>query len=154
MAPGESLPDEAKRLVAFIGEWDVTGSMSDGTDQFPVTGRWMFTEAIDGWGVNGIMVTDIEGMGSFEESELIGLDAVTGEVHMFSMNKFTIRDHVGGWEDDHTLVTRYAADDGGTRTVEVITVTFHDLDRMTGSVVEQVDGETVLTTDLRMRKQA
>lgn len=98
------------------------------------------------------MHTEIEGMGSFEERELIGFDAVDENVHMFSMNKFTIRYHIGGWEDDTTLKTSYEHETEGTRTVEVITVRFETQDRMAGMVVEQVDGKTVLTTELEMQK--
>lgn len=152
MGSEEGPPEEAERLSAFIGEWQVEGLMSDGSDHFSVAGQWRFTEAIDGWGINGSMQTDIQGMGSFEECELIGFDAVRGKVHMFSMNRFAIRDHVGGWKDESTLTTEYEDEDDGSRTQEVITVRFNTPDRMSATVVEQVDGQTVLTTDLELQR--
>jgi hypothetical protein len=150
----ESPPEEAKRLKAFIGEWRVSGEMIEGANRFPISGRWSFSEAINGWGVKGKMLTSIEGMGSFEEEELIGLDAVAGLIHLVSMNRITIRDHVGGWNDRGALVTSYESENDGELTTETISVRFPEADRMEGTVIEQVDGVTVLETELQLQKEA
>jgi hypothetical protein len=147
-------PDQAKKLAAFLGEWRVEGVLRAGDDQAAVSGRWRFEKAVDGWGVLGVMDTEIEGMGVFEESELIGFDAVDGKVHMFSMNKFAIRDHVGGWTDENTLVVRYTGEDEGKLVTEDITVEFRPPSRMMGRVVEQADGGILITTDLTMDRHS
>lgn len=130
----------------------VEGSLAVGDDRAAVSGRWRFEEAVNGWGVLGVMDTEIEGMGAFQENELIGFDSVEGKVHLFSMNKFAIRDHIGGWTDQETLVVRYEGDDEGKLVAEEITVEFLKPDHMTGRVIEQSDGVVLITTELSMNR--
>lgn len=147
MTPREvgSLPVDAQKLAVFLGEWKTEGSMIAGKDRSAVSGNWTFVEAVGGFGVRGIMQTEIEGVGAFEEIELIGFDPVDSKVHLFSMNKFTIRDHVGGWKGE-SLVTLYEGGDSGRRVTEEITVEVIAPSRMLGHVTERVDDEIVLTT--------
>lgn len=70
------------------------------------------------------------------------------------MNKFTIRDHRGGWIDDNKLVVRYEGVHDGTQVSEEITIDFIDPDRIIGRVVEQADGVIMITTDLKMKRRA
>ncbi len=121
---GDGIPIEVARLEAFVGDWMVTGTLeSEGTTSI-VSGRWRFERAADGWGVRGRMLTEIESMGAFEEDELIGFDRPDGEVHLFSMNQFAVRDHRGGWSSDDTLRVEFAGLQDGRRITEVITVRF------------------------------
>lgn len=147
-------PDEAKRLAAFVGEWTVVGSLALGMDRAMVSGQWRFEEAAGGWGVFGKMNTEIEGMGAFGENELIGFDEVGGNTHLFSMNRFTIRDHVGGWADEDTLVVQYVGIDEGKQVTEEITIEFVEPGRMVARVIEQAGGEIIITTDLIMERLA
>lgn len=147
-------PGDAERLESFLGSWEVKGRLSSPQSQSAVVGKWHFDRAIDGWGVVGRLTTTIEGMGEFEEAEVIGLDAETGQVHMFSANRFAIRDHVGGWTDSHHLVVEYEDTGGATATKEVISVHFAEPGRMDARVVESADGEVVLTTDLTLVRKA
>jgi hypothetical protein len=146
-------PEEARRLTAFLGQWRVEGTLRNGQSQAAVFGRWRFEPAIDGWGVSGIMDTDIEGMGTFEESELIGFDTVGGQVHMFSANKYAIRDHLGDWTRDDQLTVRYRGIDGDSAVTEEITVDFEGPDRIVARVIEHADGAVVMTTDLTLARQ-
>lgn len=100
------------------------------------------------------MDTQIEGMGAFEENELIGFDSVEGKIHLFSMNKFAIRGHIGQWTDQNTLVVRYTGEDEGKVVTEEITVEFTKPGRMTGRVIERSDGEVLITTDLTMDRES
>lgn len=154
MTVDDSLPEEAKKLSRFVGDWALSGSLSDGTSPATLSGSWKFVEAANGWGVKGTLFTEIEGMGGFEETESIGFDAETGRVHMFSMNRFATRDRVGGWEDERTLVTRYVGDHDGREVIEEITVEFVDDTLMKGHVLESSDGQVVLTTELTLRREA
>jgi hypothetical protein len=85
-------PEEARRLEAFLGEWLVEGTLRSGQSTSAISGLWRFERAIDGWGLVGRMQTDIEGVGSFEEHELIGFGANDQCVHMCSANRYAIRD--------------------------------------------------------------
>lgn len=147
----DAVPEKARQLHAFVGSWDVEGEMVAGEDRQSIGGHWEFEVAADGWGVTGTLSTDIEGMGRIDECELIGFDASTELVHMVSMNRLAIRDHIGEWEED-TLVTRFRSDDRGS-TVEEIRVRFPDPDRMDASVAEYEARQLVLTTQLTLRRR-
>jgi hypothetical protein len=146
-------PADAARLTAFLGEWRVEGTMSAGEFPAVVSGTWRFEPAANGWGVLGFLETEIEGMGAFEERELIGFDAEEGIIHLFSMNKFAIRDHQGGWTDANTLVVRHRGMHAGTDVAEEITIDVVAPGRMVGRVIEHADGSVVVTTDLTMERQ-
>jgi hypothetical protein len=147
-------PEEARRLTAFLGQWRVEGTLRNGESQAAVFGRWRFEPAIDGWGVSGIMDTSIEGMGTFEESELIGFDTVGGQIHMISANKYAIRDHLGDWTRDDQLTVRYQGIDGDSAVTEEITVDFEGPHRIVARVIEHADGAVVMTTDLTLARQS
>ena len=150
----EHPPEAARKLAVFIGQWKVEGTLRDGNAQAVISGVWRFEPAIDGWGVRGILKTDIEGMGAMNESELIGFDAVIGKVHMFSANRYAIRDHVGDWIDDQQLRVRYQETIGDTEITEEITLRFSEPGRISAEVIERADGAVILTTHLTLTKQA
>lgn len=152
-ASEEARPGDAIRLERFLGEWIVTGTLTAEGHPAVVTGRWRFAQAADGWGVRGDLQTEIEGMGAFAESELIGFDAASGQVHLFSMNKFAIRDHVGGWIDETTLEVVYQGVQDGKAIVERIAIDFANPDDARGRVVETADGVVTVTTELVLSKR-
>lgn len=152
MVAEEPIADGARRLSLFVGQWDVSGCLRDGTEALAVTGHWTFNTVGDGWGVSGDLHTSIEGSGSFDERELIGFDAAGGQIHMFSVNRFTIRDHIGAWSDEKTLVTVYENQGDEGLTTEEITVRFPTPTRMTALVIEKLDGRTVATTELDLER--
>lgn len=146
----DSVAAAAGRLSAFVGDWLVDGVMFGDGGRRQISGHWTFDEAADGWGVAGTLTTIIEGIGRLAERELIGYDSETGQIHLFSMNRVAIRDHIGGWEGD-TLVTRFVSDD--KTTVEEIRLRFPTPDRMEASVSEHSNGQLVLTTELSLQME-
>ena len=149
MSSSSELPGDARRLQAFIGTWIVRGALLDDEERYPIAGEWTFQSAADGFGVSGTMTTEIEGSGSLAERELIGYDFDSGLIHMFSMNRLAIRDHIGGWHGE-TLVARYTSSDGTTE--EEFRVRFPEPDRMLASVAEHTNGRLTLTTELTLHR--
>jgi hypothetical protein len=147
-------PVEARRLEAFLGEWNVVGTLTTEEGPAVVSGRWRFESAVNGWGVLGVLHTEIEGVGAFEENELIGFDANEGKIHLFSMNKFAIRDHTGGWLDEVRLRVQWQVAQGSAHVIEAIEIEFATPDRMIGRVIETTDGVVVATTDLKISRRA
>jgi hypothetical protein len=144
-------PPQARKLAAFVGDWTVSGTMIADGKPAAVSGRWHFDAAADGWCARGEMTTAIEGLGSFDEYELIGFDPAEGKIHMVSMNRFAVRDHVGDWVDDERLAVVYrgrtATGDGVT---ERIDISFAEPDEITAEVIETVGDAVAITTELRM----
>ncbi len=149
---GPAKPEPARKLEALLGVWVVAGTMTTGDGPARISGRWQFSPAAGGSGVRTVGQTSIEGLGTFEEEELIGFDPGDGAVHMFSLNKLAVRDHVGAWKDDRTLVVEYRGIQGGKHCRERITIAI-DGDRMEATVVETLDGEVVVTTSLSLARE-
>jgi hypothetical protein len=150
----DTVPSEAARLQAFAGDWVVSGALEAEGSTSGVSGRWHFEPASDGWGVHGRMETTIDGLGTFEEEELIGYDPTDEAVHMFSMNRFAVRDHRGGWVTEEQLEVEFNGRQEGRTVSEIITIRFLGADRMEGRVIERADGELVVKTDLTLSRSA
>lgn len=65
------LPEGAKKLCAFAGNWSVEGILTFGGTPFRVTGTWAFSSAVAGWGILNVGHLNIEGMGAYEEVDLL-----------------------------------------------------------------------------------
>ena len=154
MGTADPPPPEAQRLSRFVGEWAVEGAMASAGDISHIRGCWTDDPVADGWGVRGVLKTEIDGFGEVDEAELIGYDPATASVHLFSMNRFAIRDHVGGWTADHTLTLRFQGVEDGAEVVEDFSIEFVGPDRIQAQVVERRDGQVTITTDLTMGRQA
>lgn len=146
-------PAEIQRLEAFLGEWEVNGFLTAGDETGAIAGLWRFEETVDGWGIKVASETAIEGMGEFTEAELIGFDPAEGKIHMFSLNRFAARDHIGSWAADDTLSVRYAAEIGGALVIEEINIRFVDADHMVARVEEFNDTVPAITTDLTLARK-
>ncbi len=102
------LPDEAKSLGRFIGEWSIEGTLTIEGNPLPMTGEWTFTPVAGGWGLLAVMRSQVEGLGAYEEGDLIGFDKETGKFHIYSItNSAAVHDHVGGWTDENTFEIAY-----------------------------------------------
>lgn len=150
----DTIPIEANRLAALVGDWTVAGTLTADGKPAAVSGHWRYVAVADGWGLRGALATEIEGLGSFEECELIGFDPAEGKVHLTSMNRYAVRDHVGYWVDEtHLSVVYRGKTAAGGAVTEQIDICFDDADEITSDVVETVDGAVAITTELRMIRQ-
>jgi len=148
-ASKSSESEPSQRLNALLGTWSVSGEMKTAGIPAKVSGRWVFARAADGFGLKVDSQTSIEGLGTFEENELIGYDSADMVIHLFSLNKFVVRDHTGDWTDDHTLYVEYKGKLNGKVCKEGITITIID-DKMVAKIVETLDDELTVLTDLTL----
>ncbi|HEX9564696.1 MAG TPA: hypothetical protein VF981_12020 [Gemmatimonadaceae bacterium] len=147
-----TIPEAARKLATLLGTWTVSGSMRTGERSAQVSGCWVFDRVANGHGIRVAGQTAIEGMGSFEEEELIGVDPWDGTLHFFSLNRFAVRDHRGGWTDEHTLYVEYQGDQGGEHCREGITIEISG-DQMNSRILETIDGEPAITTILTLVRE-
>lgn len=147
-------PDDVQRLAAFVGDWHVAGTLAAGEDHGAVTGLWNFAPAIDGWGIRVTSETSIEGMGDFTEAELIGFDPAEGKLHMFGLNRFAARDHVGSWVGDNAMSVRYTSTVDGVEVTEVINIEFVDSGHMAAHIEEFNDDLLVVSTHLTLERRS
>jgi hypothetical protein len=148
------LPDGAKTLERFIGDWTFDGTLTIEGNALPMTGEWSFTGVAGGWGVRGAMTSEVEGLGSYEEDDLVGFDQETGKVHIYSVtNSAAVHDHVGEWSDENTLQAEYDGLQGGKPYHEAIRVRFTASDVIEMESQDYVEGELASAIVVTLRKR-
>ena len=102
------LPEEAKRLKVFIGDWNAEGTLTFMGNSYKVKGYVRFSSAAAGWGVLAIGKMEIENLGSYEEVDILGFDRAEKKFHFFSVtNTAAAFDHIGSWLDDNSIGFHY-----------------------------------------------
>jgi hypothetical protein len=147
-------PEETSRFARFAGEWALEGTLTLEGTPLPMTGSWTFTIVAGGWGVRGVMRSQVEGLGTYEEDDLVGFDQETGQFHVYSItNSAAVHDHVGGWTDPHTFEIAYEGRQGGKPYREMARVKFSNDATLEMESTDYVDGQlaSVLAVTLRKR---
>lgn len=118
-----------------------------------LTGKLRCEKAAGGWGLKDKFTMDIEGMGTYDEDDLIGFDPGEGKVHLFSLtNTGATHDHKGDWTDKDTLYLEYNGLQDGKPYREEITIRFAGPNRFSIHEVDKVDGQITMTMDVTLRK--
>jgi hypothetical protein len=147
------LPEEAKRLALFIGDWSVKGNLTLGGNSFNVQGNWKFTSAAAGWGVVNVGKLSIEGLGSYEEVDIIGFDPGEKLYHIFAVtNTAATHDHRGKWGEDNTLCVVYEGLQEGKKYREEIEIKILGSNEFAVNEKDILDGKVISTMNVFMRK--
>ena len=103
-----SLPVEAKKLGFLVGQWNIEGYLTFEGKRLRAKGVWMLSWAAAKWGILNVGEIEIEGMGVYEEVDLIGFDAGEKLYHLIPVtNSAATHDHKGNWLDEKTLRFSY-----------------------------------------------
>lgn len=136
------VPEGAKRLGWFVGEWTLGGTLQMGGDTFPISGDWSMTAAAGGWGVRSHLQGQIEGFGAMYEDDLLGFDQESGLIHLYSLtNTGNVHDHVGPWREDGDFDLVCEGTQQGQAYHEAIEFRCDGDRRFTVRSVERVGGE-------------
>ncbi len=147
------IPEEAKDLGVFLGDWNVEGTMTSEGNPLKVAGKWRFDRAAAGWGLKATLKMEIEGFGLYEEDDLIGFDSSDGMVHLFTLtNTAAVHDHKGNWKNPRTLFLEYTGTQGGKKLTEEIGVKFSGLGQFSIKEIDKLDGQVISTMDIILRK--
>lgn len=147
------IPEGAKRLGRFLGDWTAQGSLAMEGNSLPVRGSWRFVPAAAGWGIRSKFEADIKGMGHMDEDDLAGFDAETGLSHIYSLtNTGNVHDHVGRWTGADSVEFVCETTQGGKPYREVIVCTFHGDRELVVSSTEYVGGEQISAFEATLRK--
>jgi hypothetical protein len=135
------LPDEARHLDRFLGTWRVQGVLTVDGNDLPMTGAWRFTPAAAGWGIASELVAHVEGLGSYEEHDLVGFDIETGLYHIYSLtNSGAVHDHVARWRTDDAIDFEFTGLQGGKPYRETGTMTFRTDGAIHATSEDYIDG--------------
>ncbi len=136
-----AVPEGAKRLEWFVGEWTLGGTLELEGNTFAISGDWSMTPAAGGWGVRSQLRGEIEGLGPMLEDDLLGFDPETALIHLYSLtNTGNVHDHVGQWREDGGFDLVYEGTQQGQPYREEIELRREGERRFTVRSVEHVGG--------------
>ena len=101
-------PADRTNFSQFVGSWTGDGVLKDtGKPEVKVRMKVDCRPAGGGWGVKCDFNMTSPDM-NYQESDLFGYDAATGQVHWFSIdNAGEVHDHKGTWVDGSRLTVRH-----------------------------------------------
>ena len=148
------LPDEAKKLGFLVGEWNIEGYLTFQNKRLKVKGVWMLSWAAAGWGILNVGELELEGLGVYEEVDILGFDAGEKMYHLFSVtNTAATHDHKGNWLDEKTLRFSFEGLQGGKGYKETIEIKKVSPTELAIMEKDESEGQTVSAMDITLRKQ-
>jgi hypothetical protein len=134
--------EQARALERFLGRWSVEGTLTVEGNPLRMRGEWLFSPAAAGWGVKGTLRAEIDGMGVYEEDDLVGFDVETGSLHLYSLtNSAAVHDHVASWSSADVFEFDYEGLQGGKPYREVGRAEFLGADRLQIDSTDHVEGQ-------------
>jgi hypothetical protein len=147
------VPAEIRKLHAFLGDWDVTGTVTIQGDARKIKGRWLFSIAAGGWGLKSSNRLIVEELGDYELDNLFGYDKETGILHIYSItNMAETHDHRAVWSDVNVLKGAYDGLKDGKIFRENFVIKFISSEECTINYIEKVGGKIDSTMELRLEK--
>ncbi len=147
------LPEPAKRLHRFIGNWQVSGTVRRDGKARHIEGRFDIMPAAGGFGLLGRMNAELEGLGIYEEWDLLGYDPGCDEYHIFSVtNGAVVHDHRGEFVTDDRVEFSYKGLQEHERFREEGVIEFRSDDEFTLSTSNRVTEKVVFEIDIVLKR--
>lgn len=116
-----AMPDMARKLQVFAGDYEGTISMTQGEMKSEGKVMHINKSIADGWGVEIREVCEIKDMQTYRALNIFGYDMGTGLTHLYTVDNYAdVHDHVGKWADDKTLNLEHNGMMGDKPTKEVL----------------------------------
>jgi hypothetical protein len=148
------LTTEAKKLGIFVGEWNIEGYFTFQGKSLKVKGVWMLSWAAAGWGVLNVGELELEGLGVYEEVDILGFDTNEKMYHIFSVtNTAATHDHKGNWLDEKTMLFSFEGLQEGKGYEEIIEIRKVSPTELAIMEKDELEGQTVSAMDITLRKQ-
>ena len=148
------LPVEAKRLHFFLGNWKVDGGLTFMGRTFGVKGDAKFSLAAAGWGVLVIAKLEIEGLGVYEEADILAFNRNEKTYHFFAVtNTAAAFDHTGNWLNDNVISFSYEGSHDGKKYKEELSIIIQDQNQITINEKDSIENQIVTTMDVTLKKE-
>jgi hypothetical protein len=148
------LPAESKRLQVFLGSWEVEGTLTFMKRTYSVKGMVKFSSAAAGWGVLATAKLEIEGLGLYEETDLLSFSRDEEICHFFAVtNTGAAYDHKGDWSDEKTIGFSYEGLRDGKRYEELLEITVKDRDRIAISERDSIGGQVTTAMQVTLSRE-
>lgn len=147
------LPGPTRKLYRFIGNWKLSGVYRRNGRSSRIEGRFDVSPAAGGFGLLARMHAEVEGLGSYEEVDVIGYDSGCDEYHIFSItNGADTHDHRGNFADENSLTLRYRGLRDSERFLEEDSIEFRSDDEFRLRVTDKVSDHVVSETETTMKR--
>jgi hypothetical protein len=147
------LPELTRKLYRFIGNWKLSGVYRRNGRASRVEGRFDVSPAAGGFGLLARMHAEVEGLGSYEEVDMLGYDPGCDEYHIFyATNGADTHDHSGDFADENSLTLRYRGLRDGERFLEEDSIEFRIDDEFRLRVTDKVSDRVVSETETTMQR--
>lgn len=143
----------AARYYAFIGQWKGQGQLTEpGTPPIGLKLQLVCTKAAAGWAVRCDM-TGKNGKFAMRESDLMGVDAVTGKGHWYAVtNQGETHDHLTEWTSANDMTAHYSWVQNGKQMRENITVKFSGKKAVEFRSVVSAEGKEVNAFSAKLKR--
>ena len=159
MAGGQRLedvfpvPDETKKLLVFLGNWSGEGTLTYLARTFRLKGSAKFTPVASGWGVQSEIKLEIEGLGLYDEVDLLGFDRNEKAYHFFALtNTGALYDHKGKWLDDNTLNLFYEGSQNCKKYTENLQVQLKNSNELSVMEKDFLDEKLMTSMEVNLKK--
>jgi hypothetical protein len=155
VAVAEPLPKPIADMERWVGQWKGTGTLHTGSDDAPLQATWSCQRTSAKFGVScAFHATGIPGVPSYEETDLMGYDAIASVYHWYSVtNAGETHDHVAHAASGDVLRFAFEGTQDGKPFKEVIDLTFSGGGRrVLGRVETFVSGASVSVMDVKLEK--
>jgi len=149
------LPEEAEKLRVFIGGWSVEGSLSLEGRQYQIHRMAKASPVAAGWGVLVIDKFEIQGLGDYEEADILAFERGANVLHYFSVtNTAAAYDHKGRWTSDSKIDLRFEGYQHGKPYAEDLSFGLLGSDRLCIHESNTLDGHAITVMDVTMTRQS
>ncbi len=147
------LPEPARRLHRFIGNWQVSGVFRRDGKARQIQGRFDITPAAGGFGLLARMNAELEEVGTYEEWDLLGYDPGCDEYHIFSVtNGAVVHDHRAEFVTDDRVEFFYKGLQEHERFRETGVIEFRGADEFTLTTTNKVTETVVFEIDIVLKR--
>jgi hypothetical protein len=145
---------QSELLRQLIGDWSVGIAMKTSEDKVVSGCGEMSAVEIEHSGINSEINTHIEGFEDYYENDLWSIDAVTGQVHLYSVtSEGETHDHSGKWVNDKTLELTWRGTFEDQEMEEHITAKWIDKDQFELKEINYDTGKRLLQTDYVFKRK-
>jgi len=154
MHQSKQQPKSLDLLRQLIGEWSVGIAMKVSEDKIVSGCGEMTAVEIEYSGINSEINTHLEGYEDYYENDLWSIDAVTGQVHLYSVtSEGEAHDHSGKWLDEKTLELTWRGTFEDQEMEEHITAKWIDKDQFELKEINYDTGKKLLQTDYVFKRK-
>jgi hypothetical protein len=148
------MPEGAKKLQVFAGDFEGTGTMTMEGKTHNTKVSHINETGAGGWAVTIVETVESSDMETYRGENIFGYEAGSDLTHLYSVSNYgDCHDHKGKWSNEKTLVLQYEGFMNGVPMVEVINIVVDSPTQYSYTVQGIVGGQPAYNGQATMRKK-